>query len=65
MESLQSLLIISRLSTYQIVIHRVINIVMNKIANNYFPKTTAAGCLEQEEKDCIGVPTTIETEILP
>ena len=65
MESLQSLLIISLLSTYQIVIHRVINIVMNKIVNNYSPKTTAIGCLEHEEKDCIGVPTTIGTEILP
>ena len=64
MESLQSLLIISLLNTYQIVIHRVINIVMNKIVNNYSPKTTAIGCLEQEEKDCIGVPTTIETQIL-
>lgn len=38
---------------------------MNKIVNNYSPKTTAIGCLEYEEKDCIGVPTTIETEILP
>ena len=42
MESLQSLLIISLLSTYQIVIHRVINIVMNKIVNN--GQTVYADC---------------------